>query len=385
MTKNGETTYGNLRVEREDDVFDATITVQPIADAGGAIVYAILLRREEPTADEATPVTRLDLDDSVRRRMSSLESELQHTKENLQATIEELETSNEELQATNEELLSSNEELQSTNEELQSVNEELITVNSEYQKKIEELSQLNDDMNNLLASTDIGTVFLDHDLIIRKYTPPVTKQINLIPSDLGRPFSDISNNLLYENLTNDIQSVLETGEPMDTEVRSRLDRWFLVKILPYRTEASRLEGVVVTLIDITERKSAEQTAERQNDLTMRILDANPTAITMVDKSGHIVYANQRGEQILGLTRSRLESMVYNDPAFRITDCDGNEIPAEELPFGKILLDGEPVVEYVHRIDIGDGAPRTLSINGSPIYDGDGSVDGAVFNFREIDG
>ncbi|NBC29227.1 MAG: PAS domain-containing protein [Spirochaetes bacterium] len=384
MSKNNETTYENLRVEREDEVFDATVTVKPIMDAGATVVYAILLRREEPESDEHKQVTHLNLNESVRRRMSSLEGELQHTKENLQATIEELETSNEELQATNEELLSSNEELQSTNEELQSVNEELITVNAEYQKKIEELSELNDDMNNLLTSTDIGTVFLDKDLIIRKYTPPVTKQINLIAGDVGRPFSDISNNLLYDSLTEDVESVLREGAGKDTEVRSRLDRWYLVKILPYHTESQRLEGVVVTLIDITERKAAEQSAERQHDLTMRILESNPTAITMVDRSGHIVYANRRGEEILGLTRSRLESMVYNDPNFRITDCAGKEIPAEELPFGRILVDGKPIVEYVHRIDTGDTAPRTLSINGSPIYDDEGRVGGAVFNFREID-
>jgi len=165
--------------------------------------------------------------------MTSLENERQYTKENLQATIEEL-------------------------------------------------SELNDDMNNLLSSTHVGTVFLDRDLVIRKYTPPVTKQINLIESDLGRPFSNISNNLLYEDLIADIRAVLEEEQARETEVASKLGRWYLVKVQPYRTERDRLEGVVITLIDITERKKAEKDATRQHDLTMRILEANPSAITMVD-------------------------------------------------------------------------------------------------------
>ena len=384
ISRNEEITYAGLRVEREKESFDATITVTPVIDAGGNAVYAILLRSEE-RGDEEKTVTYLNLDESVRTRMNALEGELQYTKENLQATIEELETSNEELQATNEELLSSNEELQSTNEELQSVNEELITVNAEYQKKIEELSELNDDMNNLLSSTDIGTVFLDGELIIRKFTPAVTKQINLIESDIGRPFSDISNNLRYDHLIEDIRRVLSRCEPLEIEVQSKLEKWYLVKIHPYESESGCTDGVVLTLVDITDRKSAQGDAARQYDLTMRILEANPTAITMVDRSGRIVFANKRGEEILGLKRSALENMTYDAPEFRISDRDGRPIPSEELPFGRILRDGTPIEEYLHRIETKDGTVRTLSINGSPIFDEAGRVGGAVFNFREVDG
>ncbi len=384
ISRSEEITYSGLRVQREHDTFNARITVTPVIDGAGNAVYAILLRREEPD-DGERHVTYLNLDESVRTRMSALESELQFTKENLQATIEELETSNEELQATNEELLSSNEELQSTNEELQSVNEELITVNAEYQKKIEELSELNDDMNNLLASTDIGTVFLDGELIIRKFTPAVTRQINLIESDIGRPFTDISNNLRYDSLTEDLLEVLKRCEPMEIEVQSTLDRWYLVKIHPYRSDSGCTDGVVLTLVDITDRKSAQGDAARQHDLTMRILEANPTAITMVDRSGRIVFANRRGEEILGLRRSELEGKAYDAPEFRITDVEGKPISPEDLPFGRILESGARITEYFHRIETGDGVVRTLSINGSPMFDADGRVEGAVFNFREVDG
>ncbi len=358
------------------------LTVRPIRGSFDAYFFAITFEEAEQNTG-GRPSARLNIEESVRTRIQDLESELQHSRENLQATIEELETSNEELQATNEELLSSNEELQSTNEELQSVNEELITVNSEYQKKIEELSELNDDMTNLLTSSEVGTVFLDTELTIRKYTPPVTRQINLIKSDVGRPFSDLTTNLEYDALDRDVQEVLKSLRPREVEVRSNQDRWFLVKITPYRTETDRIRGIVVTLLDITERRLAEEALSRQHDLLMRILDSNPTAVTMVNGQGRIVYANLRAHEILRLKGTGEGSMSYDDPAFNITDPLGNPIPSEELPFAKISETGEPVSDFVHRVTHPDGDTLTLRINGSPIVDEYGEVDGAVFNVEEL--
>ena len=156
-----------------------------------------------------------------REQLSALESELRYTKENLQATIEELETSNEELQATNEELVASNEELQSTNEELQSVNEELYTVNAEYQKKIAQLTELTNDMDNLLASTEVGTIFLDRELRIRRFTPKLAETFNLLPHDVGRPIEDFTNNLEYRGLLEDLGLVLASGQSVEREVSDR--------------------------------------------------------------------------------------------------------------------------------------------------------------------
>lgn len=185
------------------------------------------------------------------RRITDLEYELNHKEETLQATIEELETSNEELQATNEELLASNEELQSTNEELQSVNEELYTVNSEYQNKIEELTELNDDMNNLLNSTEIGTIFIDKNMRIRKFTPGVKKQLNLLDGDVGRPLSHISHNLDVKDLLKDGARVLENLTKVEKEVKGKEGRWYLMKIIPYRTSDDRIKGIVISFVDIT--------------------------------------------------------------------------------------------------------------------------------------
>jgi len=185
------------------------------------------------------------------QRISDLETELQKNQENLQVIIEELETTNEELQAANEELMAANEELQSTNEELQSVNEELFTVNSEYQEKITELTDLNNDLDNVLFSIDIGIVFLDESFCIRNYTPAIRNYINIMNSDLGRPFYHISNNLKYPELLQDISTVFEKETPMERAVAiENKDNLALVKIRPYQQQSGKSTGVTITVTDI---------------------------------------------------------------------------------------------------------------------------------------
>ena len=183
-----------------------------------------------------------------------------YTKEHLQSTIEELETSNEELQSTNEELVASNEELQSTNEELHSVNEELYTVNAEHQRKIEELTQLTSDMDNLLGSTDIGTIFLDLDLHIRKFTPSIASLFNLLPLDVGRPLQHISSNLDIgtEMLMAMIDKMHLDGKPIEQEVEGPDKRTFLIRALPYRQQNAQIVGTVLTFVDITAVKQVRQ-------------------------------------------------------------------------------------------------------------------------------
>jgi two-component system CheB/CheR fusion protein len=200
---------------------------------------------------------KFDLNHQLSERYIEIEKELQFTKENLQATIEELETSNEELQSTNEELIASNEKLQSTNEELQSVNEELYTVNSEYQHKIEELTQLNNDMNNLLKNTNIGILYLDRQLKIRKYTSMVTRVINVMEMDINRPISHISLNVAYKDFMHDIEQVTETLVMKETELQDSHGNWNLIRIMPYRTAENAIEGIAITIIDITKLKRSE--------------------------------------------------------------------------------------------------------------------------------
>ncbi len=213
------------------------------------------------TKNESIPVSpdtvTVQVGEEVRRRVNDLERDLQMTKESLQATVEELETSNEELQSSNEELIASNEELQSTNEELQSVNEELYTVNSEYQTKIDELTRLNTDLDNLLKNIEVGALYLDRSLCIRKLTPLVSRITNIMPSDIGRPIAHLSVMQHYPSLVEDVDRVVETLQAVEREIADETGLIWKVGIRPYRTEYNAVEGILITFVDIT-RLKAEQ-------------------------------------------------------------------------------------------------------------------------------
>ena len=197
-------------------------------------------------------------------RVAALERELRQALQEAQMTHEEMQTSQEELKSMNEELQSTNEELQSTNEELttskeemQSLNEELQTVNSELQTKVNELSRANNDMKNLLNSTDIATLFLDGELRVRRFTTRANKLMRLIPGDVGRPVTDLASDLLYPELSDDARQVLRTLVYVEKSIATRDGRWFLTRIMPYRTLEDRIDGVVITFSDITAAKRLE--------------------------------------------------------------------------------------------------------------------------------
>jgi two-component system CheB/CheR fusion protein len=197
-------------------------------------------------------------------RQSKLEEELQHTREEMQSTLEEMQTSQEELKSTNEELQSTNEELQSTNEELttskeemQSLNEELQTVNVELQSKVDEFSRVNNDMKNLLNSTDIATLFLDKELNIRRFTNQTTKIFKLIKSDIGRPFTDQASDLDYPELVDDALEVLRTLVFIQKQISTKDGRWFSIRIMPYRTFDDRIDGLVITFFNMSSQKQVE--------------------------------------------------------------------------------------------------------------------------------
>jgi two-component system CheB/CheR fusion protein len=189
--------------------------------------------------------------------------ELQSTREEMQTSQEELKSANEELQSTNEELQSSNEELTTSKEEMQSLNEELQTLNHEMQSKVDELTRANNDMRNLLESTDIATLFLDDALNVRRFTSQVPKIIKLIPSDAGRPLTDLSSDLIYPTLSDDAAEVLRTLSVKETAITTHDGRWFRVRVMPYRTIDNRIDGVVITFIDITAAKTLEAALRKE--------------------------------------------------------------------------------------------------------------------------
>jgi len=193
----------------------------------------------------------------LKRELLLVRGEARATHEQMQTSQEELRSANEELQSTNEELQSTNEELMTSKEEMQSLNEELQTVNTELQAKVDELSRASNDMKNLLDSTDIATLFLDKKLNVRRFTPQATKIIKLIPADEGRPITDLASQLNYPELADDAQEVLRKLTFVEKSIGARDDRWFTVRIMPYRTLDDRIDGVVITFADITVAKTLE--------------------------------------------------------------------------------------------------------------------------------
>jgi two-component system CheB/CheR fusion protein len=193
----------------------------------------------------------------LERELRQARAELQDTREEMQTSQEELRSTNEEIQSTNEEMQSTNEELTTSKEEMQSLNEELQTVNAELQGKVDELSRSNNDMKNLLNSTDIATLFLDSDLKVRRFTTQATKIIKLIPGDIGRPITDLASDLLYPELSDDAHEVLRKLGFTEKPVAARDGRWFTVRIMPYRTLDDRIDGVVITFLDISVAKKLE--------------------------------------------------------------------------------------------------------------------------------
>ncbi len=270
-----------------------------------------------------TPQSRISLKKGVFKQgpsqQTALEVELQHTKEEVQHILEEMQSSQEELKSANEELQSTNEELQSTNEELttskeemQSLNEELQTVNAELQSKVDDFSHLNNDMKNLLNSTDIATLFLDKELNIRRFTIQATRIFKLIRSDIGRPFTDLVSELEYPELANDATEVLRSLVFMQKQIPTRDGRWFSTRIMPYRTFDDRIDGLVITFINITDLKQVEVKLEESKQLNEMLMKSSAALIINLSEEGKIVGFNQTAEEILGKKARRgCESEFYS--------------------------------------------------------------------------
>jgi two-component system CheB/CheR fusion protein len=256
----------NVEVEADDDIAFVRITVDPIRDDDSEPLYLVVFNQLRAPVTQDEPPAKRRKGKPRDGDLDQLERELRETRERLQAmaegyetAIEELKSSNEEMVSINEELQSTNEELETSKEELQPVNEELQTVNHELSVKIEELDRVNSDLQNLYESTEIATIFLDRNLIIRSFTPAVTRLFNLIPDDRGRPLTDIAHQLDYPDLPQDIQQVFGSRQPLERRVNRRDgDAHYIVRALPYWTGSNKVEGAVLTFSDVTTLSQAEE-------------------------------------------------------------------------------------------------------------------------------
>lgn len=335
--------YPNLRIKTNGDMVIVDLIVRPVAanlelDEGLSptamteeTLHLVILQQVLPSdSKQAKSATasqagkgakgldtskRFSADIDVELQLAKLKQELNNKEEYLQSVNEELETSNEELKSSNEEMQSMNEELQSTNEELetskeelQSVNEELATVNAEMQTKVEDLTRANNDMNNLLAGTGIGTIFVDRQLHILRFTPATTRIINLILSDVGRPVAHIVSNLVgYNRLVEDTREVLDNLIPKEVDVQTQEGVWYKMRILPYRTQENVIDGAVITFMDISMIKKAE------NEQKLAAIVRNShDAIILQDLKGSILAWNPAAVKMYGWSEDEALTMNIRD-------------------------------------------------------------------------
>ena len=275
-------------------------------------------------------------------RQLELEKELQHAREEMQTTLEEMQTSQEELKSTNEELQSTNEELQSTNEELttskeemQSLNEELQTVNAELLSKVDDFTRVNNDMKNLLNSTDIATLFLDKDLNIRRYTNQATKIFKLIKSDIGRPFTDQVSDLDYPELATDALEVLRTLTFIQKQITTSDGRWFSTRIMPYRTFDDRIDGLVITFFNISDHKKLEVELNEKRQMHNLLLNLSSDIIVKLSHEWKVIEFNKAAESFFGKKVGDVQDKNY----FQLF-VPGGQQEITEANLSKILNEGE---------------------------------------------
>jgi two-component system CheB/CheR fusion protein len=298
------TVTSHVNVARGGEQKVMRVVVHPVREESSRRLYALVIFDEQPVQ---APLDRKPLDEKARPVLEQLESELQSTKEQLRSTIEQYETQNEELkagneelQAINEELRSATEELETSKEELQSINEELTTVNQELKNKIDETTSINNDLQNLIASTEIPVLFVDRGLRLMRYTPQARSIFNVIASDIGRPLMDITHRVEYADLQQDVESVLDSLRMVEREIRGDNERWYIARILPYRTTEDRIGGAVITFIDTTARKAADERVRRSEEWLRLVVDSvQDYAILTLDRAGLVTSWNAGAQKLFG--------------------------------------------------------------------------------------
>lgn len=321
-----------LRIEAEKEYRSVSVTVEPIQSPAEADGLLLVIFADDPaTTPAAGKPKRKQRPEPEEPLVQQLEYELKVARDDLQTSVEQLESSNEELRATNEEVLSMNEELQSANEELetskeelQSVNEELTTVNSQLESKISELQEISDDISNLLTSTELPVLFLDRQFLIRRYTPAMVRLFRLIPTDLGRPIQDIAHLANDTSLLDDAKRVLERLVPIEEDLETHDGHAYLRRVLPYRTDDNRIQGVVVTYTDVSHRVEGDRAVKEARDFSQSIVETMSEPLLVLD-DGLVVrganpsfcttYRANPGE-VIGVRISEVADGEWNIPRLR---------------------------------------------------------------------
>jgi two-component system CheB/CheR fusion protein len=333
--RTGKSVQGSpVPLERDGLSYRVNIIVRPFHDKEAAADFVLVVfdELESPQKAQQETVAGGGADDAIAHlegEVQALKRQLQETIEHSDTSTEELKASNEELQAINEELRSATEELETSKEELQSMNEELVTVNFELKAKVEETAKINDDLRNLIASSDIATIFVDRSMRVKWYTPRAADLFSLIFSDKGRPLTDITHRLDYPNMMSDARETFDSLRLIEREVRSSDNRWFLARMLPYRSAEDRIEGAVLNFVDITELRAAEARSRADRE-RMRLVAESSTdhAIITLDEHGSITGWNRGAALIFGYDAKEVEGQPL-EMLYTLEDR-ADDIPAREM-------------------------------------------------------
>jgi two-component system CheB/CheR fusion protein len=332
----------NIKIGSNGEPNYVTITVQRIESPEPKKEMVMVVFTDVPAVLESNTPNAKKGNAITSGRQLQLEAELKQTNEDLLNSREQMQTSQEELKSINEELQSTNEELQSTNEELttskeemQSLNEELQTVNAELQSKLSDFEQANNDMKNLLNSTEIATLFLDKEMNIRRFTDAVTKIFKVRVTDAGRPFTDLVSDLKYPQMGADAQKVIKNLVPIQNTIETHDGRWFYVRIMPYRTLDDRIDGLVITFTDITANKKAEEALLMENRYR-RLFESAKDGILILDaESGRIIDVNPFLIEMLGYSHEQfVEKAIWEIGSLK--DIVANKDKFSELQHKKFV-------------------------------------------------
>jgi two-component system CheB/CheR fusion protein len=366
------------------------ITAAPVLEGKSPEHYLLSFRSLGNSPDDSTAVgdaAQPQPDPSAGNEVRMLRLELQSTTEAFEATMEELKAAHEEATSMNEELQSTNEELETSKEELQSVNEELTTVNLQLQSKIAQVEATTNDLANLLGSTDIAVLFLDVEFRVRRFTPAVSDLFEMIDTDLGRPLTDLAQKFQDDRLMADARAVLQRLVPMDREVLSNSGRWYLRRALPYRTAENRIEGVVLTFVDIGARKRAEDEIAENRERLQAVLEQMPNAVLITDvPGGRLTFANRRASAMFGhMFPSPVpeEGALPSYPRMTGNHAAGDAYRSDEWPLERALRTNSVVTDVEIQIADADGHSRVLSVSAAPVRDSDGKTIAVVGTFVDI--
>ena len=316
-------------------------------------------------------ITGSDLQNEWETELQRVNEELQSLREEMQTSQEELQSTNEEMQSTNEELQSANEELTTSKEEMQSLNEELHTVNAELQNKIDDSSRINNDINNLLNSTNIATLFLDKDLKIHQFTYPATKIFKLQKSDIGRLFTDQVTTLNYPELYDDAKEVLRSLVFMEKPISTYDGRWFNIRLMPYRTFEDKIDGLVITFIDITKSKQFEN-ALQESQMTLRsFILSVPSVILGLSSEGNVIEFNPEAEKLFNCKRDEVMGKKYVD--LFISSLSRKQV-VDDL---KNLLSCKSPNKFVNIVKALNGVELKIEWSAHQLLDDNGNIIGII--------